>query len=83
MKRLFALITLAFFLVFSANILTACKQKPKEEPAVEEGAGKAEEPQAVTPAPAEQPAPAPAEQPAPAPAPAPEQPQEQPQTPGQ
>jgi len=79
MKRLFALITLAFFLVFSANILTACKQKPKEEPAVEEGAGKAEEPQAVTPAPAEQPAPAPAEQPAPAP----EQPQEQPQTPGQ
>ena len=73
MKRLFALITLAFFLVFSANILTACKQKPKEEPAVEEGAGKAEEPQAVTPAPAEQPAPAPA----------PEQPQEQPQTPGQ
>lgn len=81
MKRLIALVMLAFFLLFSINTLTACKQKPKEEPAVEEGAEKAgeaekaEEPQAVAPAPA------PAEEQAPAPAP--EQPQETPQAPGQ
>lgn len=83
MKRFFALVTLAFFLLFSISILTACKKKPKEEPAVEQGAGE----QAAPPAEQAAPAPAPApEQAAPAPAPAPEQappaPAQPPQTPG-
>jgi hypothetical protein len=54
MKKLFAFVSLAVFFLFSLNTLVACKQKPKEEAAIEEGTGTTGEiePKAVTPAPA-------------------------------